>query len=122
NVNCLAQAAAISALEDQEHLKTTQRLISEERKFLLNELGKIKGLKVFPTDANFILMDIRRFGLTAVQLKEKMLLRGILVRDCSTFRGLDEYYVRVSIRTRRENEKLLASLKETLGPYIKQHD
>lgn len=115
NVNCLAQAAAISALEDQEHLKRAQKLVDEERKFLLGELEKIKGLKVFPTDANFILMNIRQFGLTAAQLKEKMLSHGILLRNCSSFRGLNEYYVRVSVRTREENEKFLASLKEVLG-------
>lgn len=115
SVNCLAQSAAISALEDQEHLRRTQRLISEERKFLLGELEKIKGLKVFPTDVNFILMNIRQFGLTAAQLKERMLSHGILLRDCSSFRGLDEYYFRVSVRTREENEKLLASLREVLG-------
>jgi len=115
NVNCLAQVAAISAIEDHEHLTAVRKLINEERKFLLSELSKIRGLKVFPTDANFILMDIRQFGLTAAQLKDKMLSHGILVRDCSSFRGLDEYYVRVSIRTRQENEKLLANLKEALG-------
>jgi threonine-phosphate decarboxylase len=115
NVNCLAQAAAICALEDREHLKRTQKLISEERKFLLSELKKIRCLKVFPADANFIFMDIRQSGLTAPQLRERMLLHGILIRDCSSFRGLDEYYVRVSVRTREENEKLLASLKDIVG-------
>ncbi|MHA1632018.1 MAG: threonine-phosphate decarboxylase CobD [Candidatus Freyarchaeota archaeon] len=115
NVNCLAQVAAISALEDQEHMKRTQKLISEERKFLLSELEKIGGLKVFPTDTNFIFIDVRQSGLTAPQLKERMLLHGILLRDCSSFIGLDEHYVRVSVRTRRDNEKLLASLKEVIG-------
>ncbi|MEM1625085.1 MAG: aminotransferase class I/II-fold pyridoxal phosphate-dependent enzyme, partial [Candidatus Nezhaarchaeales archaeon] len=115
NVNTLAQVAAISALEDHEHLTNTRRFISEERKFLLSELEKISGLKVFPSDANFILMDVRSFKLTAMQLKEKMLLQGILIRDCSSFRGLDEYYVRVSIRRREENEKLLKCLKKSLS-------
>ncbi|MEM2384656.1 MAG: histidinol-phosphate transaminase [Candidatus Bathyarchaeia archaeon] len=114
NISCLAQVAAISALEDQEHLKRTQRLISEEKEFLLSELEGIKGLKVFPPDANFIFMDIRRSGLTAMQLKERMLLHGILLRDCSSFTGLDEYYVRISIRTREDNEKFLASLRKVL--------
>ncbi|MEM2875367.1 MAG: aminotransferase class I/II-fold pyridoxal phosphate-dependent enzyme, partial [Candidatus Bathyarchaeia archaeon] len=90
-------------------------LISEERKFLLGELEKIRGLKVFPGDANFILIDVRQSGLTAAQLKERMLRHGILLRDCSSFRGLDSYYVRVSVRTREENEKFLASLKEVMG-------
>jgi threonine-phosphate decarboxylase len=115
NVSCLAQDAAIAALGDKEHLKRTQELINHEREFLLSELKRIKGLKVFPTDANFILIDIRQLGITAAQLKERMLLYGLLLRDCSSFRGLDEYYVRVSVRTREENERLLMSLKEILS-------
>jgi histidinol-phosphate/aromatic aminotransferase/cobyric acid decarboxylase-like protein len=39
---------------------------------------------------------------------------GVLIRDCSSFRGIDEYYVRVAVKTRRENEKLLEALKKTL--------
>jgi threonine-phosphate decarboxylase len=115
NVNCLAQAAAIAALQDTEYLEKTRRLIREEREFLLNELKKIHGLKVFPAYANFIFIDIRQTGLTSTQLKEKMLKHGILIRDCSSFRGLDEYYIRVSVRTRRENERLLEALKSIIG-------
>ncbi|MEM1539645.1 MAG: threonine-phosphate decarboxylase CobD [Candidatus Bathyarchaeia archaeon] len=114
NVSCLAQVAAICALKDKEHLKRTQKLVSEERTFLLDKLRKIRGLEVFPSDVNFILMNTRQLGLTAKQLKERMLTRGILLRDCSSFRGLDKYYVRVSVRTRWENEKFLASLKDIL--------
>lgn len=115
NVNILAQVAAINALEDREHLENTRRLINEERKFLLSALEGIDGIKVFPTDANFILMDVRGLKLTAAQLKERLLSQGILIRDCSSFRGLDEYYVRVSVRKREDNEKLLASLRRIMS-------
>ena len=115
NVNCLAQAAAIATLKDTEYLEKTRGLISEEKPFLLNELRQIRGLKVFPAHANFIFIDIRQTGFTAAQMKEKMLRYGILIRDCSSFRGLDEYYIRVAIRTRQDNEKLLAVLKKVIG-------
>jgi len=113
-VNCLAQAAAIAALRDKEYLEKTRELIGGERTFLLSKLRKIKGLKVFPANANFIFMDVRRMGFTAAQLKEKMLEYGVLIRDCSSFRGLDEYYIRVAIRTRRDNEKLLEVLERVV--------
>ncbi|MFQ6080544.1 MAG: threonine-phosphate decarboxylase CobD [Candidatus Bathyarchaeia archaeon] len=115
NVNCLAQAAAIAALRDTEYLEKTRELVSEEKPFLLNGLRQIRGLKVFPAHANFIFIDVRQTGFTAAQLKEKMLRYGILIRDCSSFRGLDEYYIRVAIRTRQDNEKLLAVLKKVIG-------
>jgi threonine-phosphate decarboxylase len=115
NVNCLAQAAAIAALDDEEHLKKTRVLIKEEKAFLMQGLTQIEVFKVFPADANFIFVDIRQSGCTAAQLKEKMLMEGILIRDCSSFRGLDEYYIRVAVKTRRENERLLETLKKTVG-------
>jgi threonine-phosphate decarboxylase len=115
NVNCLAQSAAVAALNDEEHLKKTLELIKEEKSFLLTELKRLKAFKIYPPDANFIFMDIRKSGVTASKLKEKMLSHDVLIRDCSSFAGLDEYYIRVAVKTRGENERLLAAFRETLG-------
>jgi threonine-phosphate decarboxylase len=115
NVNCLGQAAAVAALKDSEHLKRTLDLVREEKEFLLHGLEQIDAFKVYPPDANFIFMNIKKSGLTAAQLKQKMLRHGILIRDCSSFAGLNEFYIRVAIKTRLENERLLAGFKECLG-------
>jgi len=115
NVNCLAQAAAVAALNDDKYLRRTWRLIKDEKAFLLRELRGIRGFKVYPAHANFILINIRDSGFTAAELKERLLKYGILIRDCSSFRGLDEYYIRVAVRTRWENEKFIKSLKDILN-------
>ncbi len=115
NVNCLAQAAAVAALADKEHLTKTLALVKEEKAFLLGELARFKAFKVYPPDANFVFVDIRKSGYTAAQLKEKMLEYGVLIRDCSSFAGLDEFYIRIAVKTRQENEKLLEVLKKTVG-------
>lgn len=117
NVNCLAQAAAVAALEDEEHLKKTRELIRSEKTFLMQGLMQIEAFKVFPADANFIFIDVRQSGYTSVQLKEKMLRAGVLIRDCSSFTGLDDNYIRVAVKTRRENEKLLENFKKIVGTY-----
>ena len=83
----------------------------------IKDLAGINGLKVFPTDANFVLINIRSAGVTAAQLKEKLLKHGILIRDCSSFRGLDKYFIRIAIRTRKENAKLLKVMQTVLGAY-----
>ena len=114
NVNCLAQAAAVVALKDEEHLRVTRELIKKEKAFLSTELEKIKSFKVFPPDANFFFIDIRKSGLTATELKNKLLRQGILIRDCTSFRGLDEYFIRVAVKTREENERLIEALKRTV--------
>jgi threonine-phosphate decarboxylase len=114
SVNCFAQVAALAALGDEEHARRTREIVRVERKFLTHELSKISGVTVYPADANYIFSDIRESGFTAPQLKAGMLQRGILIRDCSSFWGLDEFYVRVSVRTRQENERLVAAFKEIL--------
>ena len=115
NVNCLAQAAASAALTDKEHLKKTHKLIKTERTYLTRELKKMNGFKLYPAYANFVFVDIRESGFTSAQLKMKMLEEGILIRDCSSFRGLDDYYIRVAVKTRQENEGLLEAFAKVVG-------
>lgn len=114
NVNCLAQAAAVAALKDEEHLLVTRELIKKEKAWLQAEIGQIKSLKFSVPAANFFFIDIRKSGLTATELKNKLLKQGILIRDCTSFRGLDEFYVRVAVKTRVENERLIDALKRTV--------
>jgi threonine-phosphate decarboxylase len=111
NVNCLAQAAAVAALKDEGHLLKTHELIKKEKAFLTVELGKIGGFKVYLPDANFFFIDVRKSKFNAAELTEKMLGKGILIRDCSSFRGLDEDYVRVAVKTHSENERLIEAFK-----------
>jgi threonine-phosphate decarboxylase len=111
NVNCLAQAAAVAALKDEEHLRKTHVLIKKEKAWLQGELGKFGSFKFSEPDANFFFIDIRKSGLTAAEIKNKMLKQGILVRDCTSFKGLDEFYIRIAVKTRLENEKLIEALK-----------
>jgi threonine-phosphate decarboxylase len=114
NVNCLAQAAAVAALKDEEHLYVTRELIKKEKAWLNAELGKFGSFKFSMPDANFFFINIRKSGLTAAQLKSNLLKQGILIRDCTSFRGLDEFYVRIAVKTRVENEQLIEALKRTV--------
>ena len=75
---------------------------------------RINSFKPYPADANFILIDIKESGFTAAQLKKKMLKQGILIRDCSSFRGLDDYHIRVAVKTRQENERLLETFTKVV--------
>ena len=114
NVNCLAQAAAVAALKDEEHLQVTRELIKKEKDLLHAELGKFDSFKFLSPDANFFFIDIHKSGFTASELKSKLLKHGILIRDCTSFRGLDEFYVRIAVKTRVENEKLIETLRRTV--------
>ncbi len=114
NLNCLGQAAAIAALADQEHLQKTWTLIRQEKAFLLKHLAQFAGFKIFPPDANFLFIDVHKSGFTAAQLKTRMLQHGVLIRDCTSFAGLDQFYIRIAIKNRWENERLLQAFREVL--------
>jgi len=114
NVNCLAQAAAVAAIEDEEHLLVTRELIKKEKAWLQRELAAIKGFSFEPPDANFFFIDIRNANITANNLKHRMLQQGILIRDCSSFVGLNEFYIRVAVKTHEENVRLIEAFKRAL--------
>jgi len=114
NVNCLAQAAAVAAIQDEEHLRVTRELIKKEKAWLQQELAKIRGFSFEAPDANFFFIDIRDAAITANNLKHRMLQQGILIRDCSSFAGLNEFYIRVAVKTHEENVRLIEAFKHAL--------
>ena len=77
NVNLLAQAAAAAALEDREFLKKTQATIWAGRKFLTKELTAL-GVKVYPSEANFILIEV---GKKATRIYEELLKKGVYAKE-----------------------------------------
>ena len=114
SINSLAQIAAEKILNNKEYISKTYKVIEKERNFLWGELAKIGGLKLYPATANFLLIKIEKAGITSKSLKELLIKRGVLIRDCSNFRNLDNKYIRVAVRSRRENLKLLTALKEVI--------
>lgn len=112
SVNVLAQTAAERALTEDVFRQRSRQLIARERKFLYERLNRIKGLKPYPSMANFILVKINQKRLTSPKLKEQLLKKGILIRDCANFRGLNKQFIRVAVRTHKENKQLVRALEE----------
>jgi|Deesub1362A_J573_1020465.scaffolds.fasta_scaffold00105_13 histidinol-phosphate aminotransferase len=115
SVNLLAQKAAIASLKDKKHLENTIRLIKEQRKFLISNLSKIPKIKVYPSYGNFVLVDVKETGKNSKKVADALLKRGIIIRDCSSFYGMDDHHIRVSIGKPEENKKFLEALKEVIS-------
>lgn len=111
NINSMAQAASIESLKDIKFIETSKDFIKKERDFLYSELSKF--LKVENTHANFFLIDLDG-KIKSGELKEALLKKGILIRDCSTFTGLDDNLIRVCIRRHDENIRLIEELRNVL--------
>lgn len=103
NLSCFAQEAGIVCAGQKAFITETENHIKRERKFMEEELGR-KGLEVYPSAANFIMVYSKE------PLYETLLGRGILIRDCSNFKGLGKGFYRIAVRNREENEILLENL------------
>ncbi len=115
NVNSVASSLGSYLLrQGRGFLAESRRFIQAERQWLAQRLMEL-GLEVRPSATNFLLADIRSTGLTAPELVFKAAGRGVLLRDASSFRGLDEWHIRVAVRTRKDNQKLLEVLRGFLG-------
>ena len=107
SVNSIAIKAAIAALRDQAYLRKTVEMVKHERAFITENLRRVFK-KVYPSEANFVLADVSP-AKSAVVYAELM-KRGIIVRDCSSFRGAGDSFIRVTIGTREQNEKVVDAL------------
>lgn len=113
-VNSLALIAAKETLNDKEYIKKTKEHIRKEREQLTKMLKETSMFHVFPSETNFLLVKILKSEVTARNLKEKLAEKGILIRDCGDFPGLDESYFRITVRNAEENLTLINALKEIL--------
>jgi threonine-phosphate decarboxylase len=114
STNSLAQLAAELILKDKEYVRQSICLLEEEKKFLFNEIAKIKIFAPYPSVTNFLLVKIKDTGLTSSLLREKLIRRGILIRDCANFKGLGNKFIRIAVRSHKENAMLIRALKEVI--------
>src|SRR5215475_13561436 len=105
NVNSLAQAAALAALEDEAHVLECVRMIEAGRHFLYDEFNAL-GLTYVPSRANFILVDV---GRSASDIYQKLLHEGVIVRPLTSF-GMDST-LRITVGTPEENRRLIKVLR-----------
>ena len=92
-------------------IKKSKSYIAKERDFLFKQLKKIKGIYPYYPTANFIFSKIEDKKLNAPLLFSRLIKYGIMIRDCSNFKGLDRRFFRIAVRKRKDNRRLIASLK-----------
>lgn len=114
SVNSMAQLAAKTIIRDSGYVERARRYVFAEREYLFRALGKINGIKPFSPGANFIFCELGGKKISSGKLEEELGKKGILIRDCSNFRGLNDKYFRVAVKKRGENRKLVTALREVL--------
>jgi cobyric acid synthase CobQ len=112
SVNSLAQAVGCAMLKEPEYSWETKAYVREQREFLTEELNKIPALKVFPGNANFLLVKINNTSVNASTLAERLLKKRIAIRNCENYAGLDNRFFRVAVRTLSDNQMLIDALAD----------
>ena len=122
SVNNIAEMAGITVLDDAEYIEKTLKWITEEKKYMYEQLNKISEIKPYETEVNFITVKINEElfskGMNVKKLREKMLEQVILIRDASNFKFLDERFFRLAIKDRESNNKVIRVLKEIMNKAI----
>lgn len=108
NINSLAQAGALAALDDEDHINKSLEINQGGLKYLYQELDGL-GVEYLPTQSNFFLINLHR---DCREVYEALLAEGVIVRSMDAY-GLNEY-IRLSVGLPRENERFIEAFKKVI--------
>jgi len=109
SVNSLAQDAANAVLKDISHIKKSNLIIKKELKYLKEQISAIDGFECLSSFTNFMLIKTKH---DSTKLQIKLLKNKILIRDCKNFRGLNNHYIRIAVKSHKDNIKLVTALEK----------
>ena len=109
NTNSIAQAAALAALDDDEHLQASIRMNREGKAWLQQELDRL-GLGYLPSMGNFLAVDMQR---DAAPVYDAMLRQGVIVRPVANY-GMPGH-LRVTVGTADQNQRFIQALSGVLS-------
>lgn len=114
SVNFLAQEAGMWFCDNHEFALQTVEFIAEEKLVFYQMLNRICGIEMFSSAANFFLLNISGTGYTSGRLTDALGRTGLLVRDCLDFIGLSQNFIRVAVKTRTQNIRLIEELQRLI--------
>jgi len=120
SMNGLVNTVTLAAFNDIEFINRTKETIAKNKAQLSQDLASIEGLQVYPSTTNFLLVKILNRKLTSTMLKELLAKERILIRDCCTFMGMDDSYIRVTIRSEKDNKILVETIKRVMAKQLSQ--
>jgi len=111
SVNGLAQEAGSIAIKNKSHLSKSKSIIKKESNFLKNKISKISGFECYDSVTNFILIKTKK---DSTKIQKELIKHKILIRDCKNFRGLDNHFIRIAVKSHKDNLKLIKALEASL--------
>jgi histidinol-phosphate aminotransferase len=112
NTSAIAQAAALAALDDEEHIRRSVESNNRGLKFLAERFTQM-GVEFVPSVANFILVDV---GCDGDEFFERLKREGVIVRPMA-FMGFPTA-IRVTVGTQEENERFLKAFEQVRSTFV----
>lgn len=111
NINCFAEVAAKYVLKDKDYIDKSLEWVVFERKFMKENIQKVGIIqRVYDTFSNFLLCRLVD-GINSKYVYEGCLKKGAVIRECDNYRNLDERFIRLAIKDRLKNEKMIHIMK-----------
>ncbi len=118
NVSLLAIAAALAGLEDAGDQERKRKNVIEGRNYIYDEINKIPGLRAYPSEGNFVLIDASILDKDSLEIRDQMSARGIYIRPMSGH-NMARGFIRITIGTPEQNRAFInifrGYVKEVLG-------
>ena len=112
SINSVAAKAGEIMFQDTDYIQQTKHLIISEKKKMIDALSETKHFKVYPSESNFLLIELIDTELTATECFKHCIKKGLMLRDCSTFQELGDKFLRICMMLPEDNSKIIAALKE----------
>lgn len=114
NVGLIPLAAALAALEDVEDQGRKRQNIVEGRNFVYDEINKMPGLRAFPSEGNFVLIDASVLNKDSNEIRDRMAEKGIFIRPMSGH-NMARGFIRLTVGTPDQNRLFI----RLFGEYVR---
>jgi histidinol-phosphate aminotransferase len=111
NVSLISIAAALAGFEDSDDLEAKRQNVIAGRNMIFAEINQMEGLRAFPSEGNFVLIDASALGLSSAEIRDRMEARGIFIRPMSGH-NMPRGFIRVTIGTPEQNQRFIHAFQE----------
>ncbi len=111
NVSLIAIAAALAGLEDTSDQDRKRRNVIEGREYIFDEINKIPGMRAYPSEGNFVLIDAGVLNKDSLEIRDQMSAKGIYIRPMSGH-NMSRGFIRITVGTPDQNRLFIQVFKE----------
>jgi len=111
NVSLVALAAALAGLQDEDDQKRKRKNTIDGRNYIRAEVNKIAGMKAFPSEGNFVLIDASVLGKDSLEIRDWMTAHGIFIRPMSGH-NMARGFIRITVGTPEQNRLFVETFKQ----------